>query len=134
MYLCYVNVRYYTPKGSVMRVILSILALSVSFMMQAQDKSPKMEKAGDQVKATYYHDNGEVAQVGYFLSGKLNGEWKMYDAAGKKIAMGQYDQGVKVGKWFFWEEDGLKEVDYEDNRIAAVVKWNQGEAVVLNNK
>lgn len=115
-----------------MRVILSILALSVSFMMQAQDNEPKTEKVGNQVKATYYHDNGTVAQVGFFLDGKLNGEWKMYDVQGKKIAMGQYDQGVKTGKWFFWEEDGLKEVDYEDNRIAAVVKWNQGEAVVLN--
>ena len=115
-----------------MRVLLSMLALSVSFMMQAQDKSPKAEKAGDQIKATYFHDNGEIAQVGYFLNGKLNGEWKMFDANGKKIAMGQYDQGMKTGKWFFWEEDGLKEVDYQNNQIATVVKWNQGEAVVLN--
>lgn len=117
-----------------MRVVLSILALSLSFMVQAQHKGPKAEKVGDQVKATFYHENGEVAQIGYFLNGKLNGEWKMFDQTGKKIAMGQYDQGHKTGKWFFWEEDGLKEVDYQENRIASVVKWNQGEAVVLNNK
>ena len=117
-----------------MRVMMSILALSLTFMMQAQDQRPKMEKAGDQVKATYFHANGEVAQVGFFLDGALHGEWKMYDESGKKIAMGQYENGNKTGKWFFWEEDGLKEVDYRDNRIASVVKWNQGEAVVLNNK
>ena len=115
-----------------MKILLSILALSASFMMQAQDKGPQMEKEGNKVKATYFHENGAVAQTGYFLEGKLHGEWKMFSNEGKKIAMGQYSQGRKTGKWFFWEEDGLKEVDYQDNRIASVVKWNQGEAVVLN--
>jgi len=56
----------------------------------------------------------------------------MYDGAGNKQAIGQYENGVKVGKWFFWDEEGLKEVDYRNNQIAQVVKWNNGEPVVLN--
>ncbi len=84
------------------------------------------------VKATFFHDNGQVAQEGYFLNGKLHGEWVMYDGSGKKIAMGQYAGGAKTGKWFFWEETLLKEVDFSNNQIVAVVNWNNGEPVVIN--
>lgn len=115
-----------------MKAFLSIAALLMTMTLSAQQANPVMEKEGSAVKATYFHDNGEVAQVGHFLKGKLHGEWKMYDTQGKKVAMGQYENGVKTGKWFFWEEDGLKEVDYQNNQIAHVVKWNNGEAVVLN--
>ena len=112
--------------------MMSLGAMLMSLFMTAQQPEPTMEREGKQVKATYYHENGAVAQVGYFLNGKLHGEWKMYDSQGDKIAMGQYIDGVRTGKWFFWEADGLKEVDYEQNKIERVVKWNQGESVVVN--
>lgn len=115
-----------------MKIVMSLGALMFSLFMTAQQPEPVMEKAGDQVKATYFHENGKIAQVGFYQDGKLHGEWKMYNEEGKKLAMGQYNEGVRTGKWFFWEADGLKEVDYEQNKIARVVKWNQGEAVVVN--
>jgi hypothetical protein len=49
-----------------------------------------------------------------------------------KIAMGHYADGKRNGKWFFWQQDGLKEVDFSNNQVAQVVKWNNSEAVVLN--
>ncbi len=115
-----------------MKNTILIIALMFSFGVFAQDIAPKFEKDGEMVKATYFHENGEVAQVGHFLNQKLEGEWKMYNEAGKKIAMGSYINGVKTGKWFFWEGNGLKEVDFYDNEIANVIQWNNSEAVVLN--
>ena len=56
----------------------------------------------------------------------------MFDAEGNKLAIGQYVFGEKTGKWFFWDDKGLKEVDYIENRVAGVTQWNNGEAVVLN--
>ncbi len=109
-----------------------MLAFLGTIAMQAQDKNPVFEKEGDLVKATYFHENGLVSQVGYYLNGKLHGEWKMFDEDGKKLAIGEYAFGQKTGKWFFWEDKGLKEVDYLDNRIANVTQWNNGEAIVLN--
>lgn len=115
-----------------MKNLIGLLALMASFTMQAQKPQPVYENEGQSVKATFYHENGAVAQVGAFLNGKLHGDWVMYDAQGNKKAIGQYEHGVKVGKWFFWDQEGLKEVDYRNNQIAQVVKWNNGESVVLN--
>ena len=100
--------------------------------MQAQDVKPLYEKEGDLVKATFYHDNGNIAQLGNFQDGQLHGEWIMFDESGKKVAIGQYSLGMKTGKWFFWKGDLLQEVDYSDNRIVSVVNWNNGESVAIN--
>lgn len=115
-----------------MRLLMTMLALIGTLAIQAQEKTPVFEKDGDLVKATYYHENGLVSQVGHYLNGKLHGEWKMYDTKGNKLAIGQYAFGEKTGKWFFWDDKGLKEVDYMDNRVANVTQWNNGEAIVLN--
>lgn len=116
-----------------MRTIMSLLMLVCGALyMQAQNVEPLFEKEGDMVKATYFHDNGEIAQVGYLLKGKLHGEWIMYGPAGKKIAIGQYHEGVKTGKWFFWNSDLLQEVDFSNNKIVNVVSWNSSEPVAIN--
>lgn len=117
-----------------MRNLILIFAMLLSITLTAQSKKPVMEKEGDLIKATYFHDNGEIAQIGFFKNGKTHGQWKMYDANGKKTAVANYDQGKKTGKWLFWSEDGLKEVDYSDNRIVGITKWNNANRVVVNEK
>jgi antitoxin component YwqK of YwqJK toxin-antitoxin module len=39
---------------------------------------------------------------------------------GNKTAMATYDNGQKSGKWFFWNDTVLSEVDYSNNQIASV--------------
>lgn len=101
------------------------MALMVTTGVFSQKPEPTFERDGDMLKATYYHDNGEVAQQGYFLNGQLHGEWVMFDPQGDKMASGTYDQGKKTGKWFFWKADRLHEVDYAANRIVHVKEWSQ---------
>ncbi|MFS4466451.1 toxin-antitoxin system YwqK family antitoxin [Maribacter sp. 2210JD10-5] len=115
-----------------MKKILFLAAFLVSIAMSAQAVKPKFEKEGDKVKATYFHANGEVSQQGYFLNEKLTGEWTMYNTQGEKIAMGNYVEGVKTGKWLFWEGETIKEVDFNNNRIAAVVDAKTKESLVKN--
>jgi antitoxin component YwqK of YwqJK toxin-antitoxin module len=116
-----------------MKTILSIvMGLCGALYMQAQGATPVYEKDGEMVKATFYHENGAIAQQGYFLNDKLHGDWVMYDVSGKKVAAGQYQFGVKTGKWFFWNEEDLQEVDYNDNQIVSVVRWNNGRSVAIN--
>lgn len=107
-----------------MKRTILILALILSVSINAQKQNPIFEKDGDLVKGTYFHDNGEIAQTGHFLNKELHGEWKMYDVDGKKIATGKYSHGEKSGKWFFWKNKELKEVDFVDSRIVSVTKWN----------
>ncbi len=115
-----------------MKRILIMAVLALSFSANAQEVEPKFEKVGEKVKATYFHANGEVSQQGFFLNEKLEGKWTMFDENGERIAMGNYDKGVKTGKWLFWEGDTVKEVNFENNKIASVEKLDSKESIVIN--
>lgn len=115
-----------------MKILPLFLVMMLTLTLTAQEAKPTFKKEGDKVIATYYHENGVVAQTGEFLKGKLHGEWNMFDEAGTKIASGEYLQGKKTGKWFFWKGEELKEVDFEDSRIVSITKYENKEAVVIN--
>jgi len=107
--------------------IMGVFLLSgVAF---AQTTKPVLEQEGNLVKATYYYDNGKVQQQGYFKDGKLTGQWIAFDEQGNKKSIGEYVNGSKTGKWFFWNDKVLNEVDYSDSRVAAVKSWTQ-QAIV----
>ncbi|MFD2892395.1 toxin-antitoxin system YwqK family antitoxin [Flavobacterium chuncheonense] len=108
-----------------MKNIVIAGVLLVSSMMFAQEVKPKYEVVDNMVKATYYYDNGQVSQEGFYLDGKLHGKWVSYTENGTKQAIGEYNHGNKVGKWFFWNENSLNEVDFRDSRIAEVKKWSK---------
>lgn len=115
------------------KIVILLVMLCVGFTY-AQDKiQPKLEKKGDITIATYFHENGKVQQTGAFdTNGKLHGEWTSFDAEGNKVSIGNYEAGKKVGKWFFWEGDSLKEVDYIDSKIVSVNKWDNKTKVAVN--
>ncbi len=114
-----------------MRISVILLALFFSAVLSAQENKPTYEKSGEMVKATYYHDNGEVAQEGYYLDGKLHDQWTMFNTEGVKIAMGSYEMGQRSGKWYFWDEKEVKEVDYMENRIVNVIKHDNADALAV---
>lgn len=119
-------------KIGVMKKLMMILMMAFTFGAMAQEVEPKFEKEGNKVKATYFHANGEISQQGYFMNEKLEGEWKMFNDKGDKIAMGNYTKGAKTGTWIFWEGDTVKEVVFNDNRIAAVSDAKSTAPVVKN--
>lgn len=115
-----------------MKKTILLLALICAVQSYAQDIKPTFEKDGKMIKATYFHDNGEIAQTGYLLEGKLHGQWFMYNDEGKKIVSGKYVNGERTGKWFFWKGDILKEVDFQENSIASVKDWNNSQIVSVD--
>lgn len=108
-----------------MKKYLIIVVLLFTGMIFAQDSKLVLEPFGNKVRATYFYENGEMQQVGYFENGKLQGTWVTFDENGNKISSGQYENGVKTGKWFFWNKTNLTEVDYSNNAIASVKNWKQ---------
>ncbi|WP_299124411.1 nicotinic acid mononucleotide adenyltransferase [uncultured Tenacibaculum sp.] len=106
------------------KLIIAACVLSVS-LLQAQDTEPKFEKSGDLVKATYFYKDGKVKEQGFFKNKKLTGTWTSFDEKGNKTVIAHYEAGKKVGKWFMWKEDGLKEIDYNNNVIASVQTWKE---------
>ena len=112
------------------KIIIAGLLLSAC-VVSAQNVEPKYEIENQMVKATYYHDNGNIKQEGYYKDGKLHGKWLAYNEDGTKQSLGEYNNGTKCVKWFFWNNATLSEVDYNDSRVAEVKKWST-DAIVLN--
>ena len=115
-----------------MKKYLFIAAILISGVISAQNIAPKHEVVGNLVKSTYYYENGKVSQEGFYKDGKVHGQWTSYDQNGNKIAIGEYNNGVKTGKWFFWNKATLSEVDYSDSRVASVKSWKE-DAIVNRN-
>ena len=114
-----------------MKNTLLAIALLFGCTLLAQTIAPKHEVVGNLVKSTYYFENGQVSQTGYYNQGKVHGLWTSFDVSGNKTAMGNYENGQKTGKWFFWSNKNLNEVDYADSRIAATKTWKQ-DAIAKN--
>ena len=112
---------------------ITILLLAFTGFVNAQKKEPMVEKVGNMLKVTFYHENGEIAQIGCLKNRKLQGEWTMYSEDGKKIALGHYHEGKRTGEWFYWKTDGdaLREVYYEEGRIINVIEWSNSAPISL---
>jgi len=117
------------------KTLLLITILLVSAASFAQSKPEmKLNSETNLIEATYFHANGEISQKGTFnLEKQLHGEWLSYNEKGETITVGSYKNGVKTGKWLFWANDILKEVEYSDNVIAAVNETKNTEGIVSRN-
>ncbi|UJH90501.1 nicotinic acid mononucleotide adenyltransferase [Antarcticibacterium sp. 1MA-6-2] len=109
---------------------IAILAIFANTTAVSQEIKPKFEKEGELIKGTYYYENGSIRQEGTYKNGQLHGEWVSYDQDGKKNAVAQYKEGVKTGKWFFWNKNFLTEVDYNNNIIAEVHSYEEVSGIV----
>lgn len=117
-----------------MKKYIIIAVLFIGATVSAQDfKSPLFQVDKELINATYYHENGLVSQKGTFnKDGVLVGFWTSYDNQGNKLSQGYYENGIKSGKWFFWSEDTLKEVDFQDSKITNVIEWDEKSEVAVN--
>lgn len=115
-----------------MKKIILVACLMIASIVQAQDVKPTYEEVGDQVKATYYHEDGTVFRQGFFKDQKLSGKWTEFDRKGNKVTVGYYKAGKKVGTWFHWRGNMLRQVNYENNVIASVNTWRQDTKVAVN--
>ncbi len=114
-------------------ILFFALLVSVSSFAQ-QKRDLKLNKDTNLIEVTYYHDNGVVSQSGFYtLEGELHGEWLSFDTEGKKLILANYDNGKKVGKWFYWNNTTLKEVDYTNGEIVSVNVWTDKSAVAIRN-
>jgi antitoxin component YwqK of YwqJK toxin-antitoxin module len=117
--------------------VLMLFALFVGLVSFAQqERQLKLNEDTNLIEVTYYHDNGVVSQTGFYTAdGKLQGEWLSFDTEGKKSVSANYDNGKKVGKWFYWTDKTLKEVDYTNNAIVSVSEWQKDDktSVAIRN-
>jgi antitoxin component YwqK of YwqJK toxin-antitoxin module len=114
------------------KTIILLVLVFATVLVNGQDKKVhNLNTDTNLIEVTDYHDNGIISQEGTFnLKGELHGEWISYDASGNKISQGSYVNGHKSGKWVFWANDAVKEVEYSNNEIASIdgIKNSKGLA------
>ncbi len=115
-------IKNYKKNVKMKKAVLFMVMAFVTVLVYGQDK--KVQKFNDEtnlIEVTDYHDNGIISQEGTFnLKGELHGEWISYDALGNKMSQGSYENGDKSGKWLFWSNNTMKEVEYSKNQIASI--------------
>ncbi|MDY0781281.1 nicotinic acid mononucleotide adenyltransferase [Tenacibaculum sp. IB213877] len=114
-----------------MKKLVMIACLLTVGLVTAQDGKPLYEKDGDLVKVTFFHEDGSVKQQGFYKNKLLTGAWVTFDKKGNKTAIAHYENGKKVGKWFMWHKDGLKEINYENHTIASVQTWKEDTKIAV---
>lgn len=97
-----------------------VLILMISSVSYGQEIEPTFEKQNDLVKATYYHDNGMIKEVGFFKDDKLHDKWVSYSKEGKIKVVAFYNNGEKDGKWYLVGDENVKEVTYKANKVVNV--------------
>jgi len=102
-------------------LILALVFIGTSVFAQQSTQKVKHEQKGDLVEATYFYADGSVQQIGTFNeAGKLHGTWTSFDSQGNKLAVGNYENGKKVGKWTFWTNGTENEVSYVNSKITNI--------------
>ncbi|MAZ73554.1 MAG: nicotinic acid mononucleotide adenyltransferase [Flavobacteriaceae bacterium] len=115
--------------------LLANVAVAQCSKICSKDVKDKYVLVDGLIEATLYHENGAIAQTGFYTQeNKLQGEWVSYDANGKKTAVAQYNNGNKVGTWKFYQGDTMKEVTYANSKIAKVNTWEAKDTRVVSYK
>ena len=96
-----------------MRYLILILALSFTTLnAQGEIVVPQKEITEEIV---IYGDNANQLNEVYIKNNKLHGYWAGYNKKDKTLSFGKYDQGKKVGKWYYWYEGNLRRVNYNNS-------------------
>jgi antitoxin component YwqK of YwqJK toxin-antitoxin module len=115
-------------------ILMLVLIMSSLASYGQKEKELTLNEDTGLIEAVYFHDNGVISQKGTFnLDRKLHGEWISYDEAGKKIAQGSYENGLRSGKWLFWQDKSVKEVVYDKNAVASIDGKKTSDGLVKNN-
>ena len=116
------------------KLLILTAVFLITLSAYAQDKKELvLNQETNLIEAKIYHDNGVVAQTGFYTAkGVVHGTWVSFDAQGVKTAVANYNQGKKVGTWFQWKKNTVRQINYENNAIASVSDWKEETKLAAN--
>ncbi len=104
------------------KIIFSLIFVFCATFSYSQDrKNQKIEPIGDLFEVTIFYDDGSVMQHGFLTKdNKLHASWESYYPNGNRKCVAFYDNGDKVGTWYYWFMDKKTKVVYDKNKIVKV--------------
>lgn len=95
--------------------------LFTSFIYSQEDKNRKVVPVGDMFEVTIYYDNGNIMQHGFLSKDlQLHASWESYYEDGRRKCYATYNEGAKVGIWYYWYDNKITKVEYENNSVISV--------------
>jgi antitoxin component YwqK of YwqJK toxin-antitoxin module len=55
-----------------------------------------------------------------------------YDTQGALVAQGAYAEGKRIGTWFFYNDQEIKQVQYQDGRMTQVDRMAKTDTRVVS--
>ncbi|MEC8603320.1 MAG: toxin-antitoxin system YwqK family antitoxin, partial [Bacteroidota bacterium] len=85
-------------------------------------------------EVVFYHENGLIREKGNYNYGIKNGKWTSWNCSGQKTGEVHYDSnGLKDGRWKIWDSNGTTraQMNYSNgNRVGKWKIWNEKGTLV----
>lgn len=78
---------------------------------------------GQTKQDTLYYSNGVVKEIRSFDGGRLHGECIVYDQKGDTLAIAHYFRGKKHGVWKIWRGDNTLAYEFQYDMGIKVGTW-----------
>ena len=120
-----------------MKTLAFVLALLINVSVIAQGSTPTYVKVStNKVKVTWFHANGEVKEIGYFVNNTKDGVWETYNEKGVKTSEASFTNGVKDGNWSIYNEDGnlTYHMVYEDGKRVIATQWDSNGDLIAGKQ
>ena len=130
-----------------MKILLTII-LSISFLFSFSQETVRYDEIEAREGVMYVigesspftgkcyttHDNGKLGMGGYYVNGKMNGDWIWWYKNGQKKRYTQYKNNVKHGKSIYYYKNGVKksEIIYDNNKNIRQVSYNKKGQHIAN--
>ena len=104
------------------KIIYLFLVFScTTFIYSQEGENRKVVPVGEMFEVTIYYDNGNIMQHGFLSKDlQLHASWESYYDDGRKKCYATYNEGIKVGIWYYWYDNKITKVEYENNSVISV--------------
>jgi antitoxin component YwqK of YwqJK toxin-antitoxin module len=126
-----------TVKLKNMKSLYSLLVVLffTSIVHAQEDKIKKIVPVGNLFEVTIFYENGNVMQHGFLTKeDKLHASWESYNEDGTRQCVATYNNGDKVGVWFYYKGDKKTKVVYDDNKIISVEELLPEKEIIRDQK
>ncbi len=131
------NDRTVSYKTILTALVLCLTSFGIFAQSRTSDNAVKVSyKQYDSQRKQFFVQSadGKLFETGFYRANKPDLTWIQYNEAGEKQVLAQFQNGLKQGIWYIWDEEGfLKyEIHYVNNNIYRALELDHTGGLVAN--
>lgn len=119
-----------------MVLILALCFTGWGAMAAGGNQKSKVEDLGRGMqKVTWFHENGQVAEEGFYQNDQKTGTWTTYDEFGHKTAIVHWNLDKKDGDCYVLYQNGKVKyhVVYSNSKKVKASEWDENGNLLAGN-